>query len=406
MISAGHRIGSAFMILLLLTLHGIADIAFSQDTGPKIRTGAEKERVEYQGDRGLYKGWRRDTGGVIKLLRAAELRQEERTGGAVSILERDVKIIQDSLTIWCDEAWHWKAKGKLELRGNVIMVDPDRRLEADRVIYYEADRQTIARGNVVVTRDSVKLSSRLGEYNEQQQVTDIDRDMVIEDLRRDVVLTGDHGTWNNAAERGEVPRNPLLVQYDSTGAEEARIRSLFMEYDAMGGFAFARDSVRIQWGDVLGHCDELTYYPEERTALMLGNPKVWRERDEAEGDSIWLYVTEGKLDSTVIFGRAVAYTPSDSSTDSPRSELHGRRIVMDFEEGRVARLQSDGQATGIYHLFEKGIDQGSNKVTGDRVTLLMGDGTLTDVLVVGGTEGTFLPPRLAREIRGGEGERE
>jgi hypothetical protein len=53
----------------------------------------------------------------------------------------------------------------------------------------------------------------------------------------------------------------------------------------------------------------------------------------------------------------------------------------------------------VYHVFDEGEDQGSNKVSGDRVTLLMEEGTLRDVIVVGGTEGTFLPPRLANTVR-------
>jgi hypothetical protein len=138
--------------------------------------------------------------------------------------------------------------------------------------------------------------------------------------------------------------------------------------------------------------------------LLVNEPRIWRNRDEAIGDSIWLYVTDEALDSTVVRGNAVAYTPSDSTEFSPRSSLRGKSIVMDFEEGRVNRMQADRQAIGIYHVFDKGEDRGSNRVTGDRVVLFMSpESELRDVVVVGGTQGLFVPPRLAEDLRKDDG---
>lgn len=350
-------------------------------------------------DRGEYHGEGRDTGGAIRLLRAGELRQEQRGAEEVMILTGDVKLIQDSLTIWCDFAQHRRRLGELLLRGNVIMVDPGRRLKADRVTYYEKERRSVASGNVQVLRDSVLLRSRTGRYDEQSEEAVFTGDMSATDLGRDIRVTGGRGRYNARHEVAEAQVNPVLVQFDSTGGETARIVAEYMRYNAAEGIAEARDSVRIDWEEVRGQGERLFYHPDDGMALLVGRPVIRRGRDEAVGDSIWLFVTDGKLDSVVVRGAAVAYTASDSTRDAPRSELRGKQIVMDFEEGVVARMQSDGQAMGLYHLFEKGEDKGSNRVSGDRVTLLMNEGSLEDVIVVGGTEGTYYPPRLAKKVR-------
>ncbi|MCB2197810.1 hypothetical protein KQI63_00285 [bacterium] len=353
-------------------------------------------------DRGVYDGLGRSTNGATRLLRAIELRQEETAGGEVVYLEGDVKLIQDSLTIWCDRANHRRSRGVLELFGDVIMIDPEKRLSADQVVYYEEIRRSLARGNVEMIQDSVVLTSQQGQYDEQANLATFEREMKIYDLRRDVQLTGKVGTYDTERKNGRVPLDPVLTSYDSLGVEEARITGLQMEYDSDDGYATVTDSVTLSWHDVRGYCDLLYYYSDLDKALMVGSPRVFRDRDEAEGDSIWLYVTEGALDSVVIKGQAIAFTPSDSSEYSPRSTLEGRRIVMDFEEGKVSRMQSDGQAVGIYHIFDEHKDQGSNRVSGDRVVLMMGEKGLTDVLVNGGTEGKFLPPRMAKELRRGD----
>ena len=351
-----------------------------------------------EGDRGQYHGEGRDTKGAIKLIRAAELRQEQTAGqGEVVYLQHDVKIIQDSLTIWCDEARHYRTQKRLEMFGKVVMINPQQRLDADRVTYYESTRRTLARGHVVVTRDSLILRSSTAEYDVEHGIVRFQEPFSIRDLEHDVLMHGSKGIYDTRLEKGVIPLDPVLIHYDSTGAQDAEILADSMEFSRLDGAALAVDSVQITWEEVKGRCQELWFWPDSSRALMINEPSIWRGRDEADGDSIWLYVTKNLLDSTVIAGDAVAWTPSDSSAGAPRSTLRGRRIVMDFDEGKVVRMQSDREAIGIYHLFDKGHDRGSNKVSGDRVVLLMRKGELRDVIVVGGTQGTFLPPRLAKK---------
>lgn|GEM_PF-926772 len=349
--------------------------------------------------RGEYDGLNRDTRGIIRLVQAAEWIQNQTSYGEVTTIEGNAKIIQDSLSIWCDKANYKMDRKLLELFGDVIMIDPQRRLEADQVFYYGDTRRSVARGNVVVHRDSVILSCKQGQYDEEGKLATFERELQIDDLKRDIVLTGNVGNYNSETQSGKVPREPVLIRYDSTGAVDARIDSDYMEYDALVGRAFAQDNVTILWEEVVGKCQELFFYPDSGMAMMVGEPNIVRNREEATGDTIWLYLTENVLDSAVVFGQATAFAASDSLEGSPRSTMKGSIIILDFNDGEVVRMQSDGQAEGIYHIFEEGEDKGSNLVSGDRVTLFMDDGALQDVVVVGGTEGTFYPPRLAKGLR-------
>ncbi len=368
-------------------------------TRPDSVVEADTAEADDWPDRGNYQGWGRDTKGAVILLNAEELTQEQTSSGELTVIRDKVKFVQDSLTVWCDLARHRKQQGVLNLFGNVVMIDPDRELRAEEVTYFERHRLTRARKDVVILRDSVRMVCQRAEYDERTDIATFQTDMLLYDLKRDIQLTGAFGTYNTENMMGKVPRQPVLTSYDSTGTEQARIVSRNMEYDAQRGMALAEDSVRIHYEEVVGTCDLLYFYPDSSRALMIGNPHVIRNRDEAVGDTVWLYMTEDKLDSAVVIKEAVAYTPSDSSEGAPRSQLQGYRIVLDFEDGQVRRMQSEGQAVGIYHVFDEGEDQGSNRVSGDRVTLMMKEGALEDVIVVGGTRGQFMPPRLARELR-------
>jgi lipopolysaccharide export system protein LptA len=350
-------------------------------------------------DRGEYFGHDRDTGGAILLKRAGELRQIENASGEVILLEHNVKIVQDSMTTWCDWARHRRSQGLLELYGDVVMVDPQRSLKGEEVFYYENERRSIARGNVILERDSTILYCEQAQYDEMNDIATFDRDLVGRDLRRSVTLTGDNGTFWTEKQHTIVPSNPVLTQYDSLGQEEARIVSEYMEYESLGGLAWAKDNVTISWHDVDGWGDELFYYPDSARALLVGEPRIEHFRDEVLGDSIWLYMNEETLDSAVVIGHSVAYTASDSTDQAPRSSLRGKRIVLIFVEGEVRQMASYGQAVGIYHVFDEGVDQGTNQVSGDLVELNLEERTLQSVRVEGGTEGTFYPPRLAGKLR-------
>ncbi|GBE29872.1 MAG TPA: hypothetical protein ENH10_04005 [Bacteroidetes bacterium] len=350
-------------------------------------------------DRGDYHGYGRDTGGAIILKRAAELQQIQDLTGEVVQLEGNVKIVQDSMTIWCDQSRHRRAEGILELYGDVVMIDPQRKLMADEVFYYESTRLSIARGNVIIERDSVVLNCEQGQYDEVNDIATFDRNVIGHDLRRDIIVTGDNGTFFTELQHTIIPTNPVLVQMDSLGQEETRIVGEYMEYDALGGLAFVRDSVKISWRDVEGWGDELFYYPDSNRALLVGEPRILHFRDEVFGDSVWIYMNEETLDSVVVIGNSIAYTASDSSEFAPRSTLRGRRIVLTFDDGAVNQMASFGQAVGVYHVFQDGIDQGSNKVSGDLVELNIEERTLQSVRVIGGTEGTFYPPHLAGKLR-------
>lgn len=350
-------------------------------------------------DRGDYHGRGRDTGGAIVLKRAGELRQIQEPQGEVVELERNVKIVQDSMTMWCNRARHRRNQGILELYGDVLMIDPQRSLNADEVFYYERPQRSVARGNVVIERDSVVLTCEQAQYDEINDHATFDRNVLMRDVARDVVLNGASGSYYSERQFARVPEEPVLVRLDSAGVEEARIVGLYMEYDALNGVAEARDSVRISWKQVLGFGDKLFFYPDSSRALLVGDPRVLHDRDEVLGDSVWLYMNEDALDSAVVIGNAVAYTPSDSLGITPRSSLRGKRIVLDFEAGEVKRMISRGQAIGIYHVYQEGRDQGSNRVSGDVVVLTIRQGSLHQVDVTGGTEGTFYPPQLAEPLR-------
>ncbi len=402
-----HRMTIALVAVVLLTVGVFAQSPFSRDRdrvnpprGPQHRLAVPLQDSTRNPDRGQYEGWTRSTKGAVRLLRAREVKQEDRGNGLVTVFDWDVKLIQDSMTVWCDRAFYWERINKLRMIGEVIMIDPVRRLDADEVVHSIKDERTEATGNVVMYRDSVRLSTERGLYQQKLKVAHVYDDMRVEDWRRDITLTGDEGIYEIEREKLEVPVNPVLVQMDSTGEVQGRITSEFMVYDGSAGFAEARDSVTIFWEELEGRCGRMFYYPDDEKALLLNKPVVWRGRDEAMGDSIWIYLDGEELDSVEVIGHSKAYTVADTSNkDTPRSVITGQRIVMDFDDGAVVRMQADDQASAVYHIFEEGKDKGSNETSGDRIVLYFKENELDHIQVTGGAKGTYFPKRLADKVR-------
>ena len=79
--------------------------------------------------------------------------------------------------------------------------------------------------------------------------------------------------------------------------------------------------------------------------------------------------------------------------------LKGRDIYIFLNENKIEKMISERNAESIYFLFENGVSNGANKVSGERVTLYFEEGVIKKVLVDGQSEGIFYPPDMVKELQ-------
>jgi hypothetical protein len=240
---------------------------------------------------------------------------------------------------------------------------------ADSLTYFRVDKHSVAQGNVKV-------------YNKTDNIT----------------ITGhrlDH--WSERA-FSHVTDRPVLVQVDSSGPgrfDTLVVRSREMEaYRDTVRLLVATDSVRIVRSDLAAVCGVARFYTGADSITLRTVPVVWYQDTQVTGDSINVHLKNRKLDYVDVLGNAFAISRGDSNFPERYDQLTGERMRMQFADKGLQQIDVETHAISLYHLYEDSLGNGLNRTSGDRILITFEEGKVASIRVVGGVEGKYYPENL------------
>jgi lipopolysaccharide export system protein LptA len=251
-------------------------------------------------------------------------------------------------------------------RGRSQYSSPKYDLTADTLIYDPPTKIAIAHGNVVfVSRpDSAILTGREGRNYGQSGLTRV---------------------WGNALLRNISKGDTLYLAADTLVARET-----ITPIDTLRRL-FAYRAVRIFRRDFQGKCDSLAYYVNDSTLYFYKKPVLWSTDSQSEGDSVRLFLKNGRISSLLLQGKAFVI-----SLDTLRNfnQMKGRRITSFLNnENKLERVLVEGNAESIYFaLDDKKKLIGMNRVECARMTLSFRQGEVKRIAFVGKPESSLTPP--------------
>ncbi len=339
--------------------------------------------------------------GKLRLEHADSLRGLEENG--VSIIEAlgHVKFAQDSATLTCDRARTIQSQARTEFIGNVMMHDGPKWLRADRVIAYEDRKIQEAMGQVALGDQSSQLTARFVRYFQLTEIAIAEEEVVITNSERRVMITCGKAEYHREKEYSKATIAPMLIEFDSLQNENMRITGEVIELFEGGTRAKVTGKVEITKQKTRAHCEEAEYFRKEGRLDLRVDPVAWQERDELRGELIELFITNQKLKQVKVTGKATMTSPVDTATVDTASNsqrlnsLSGGKMSLQFKDEQVERVLVEEAATSVYHVIEKGVDQGMNRVQGDRITLFLSNKELKRILIAsdpGKSNGKFVPP--------------
>ena len=370
--------------------------------------------------------------GVIELKSAQELKGRTIGDAEVRELIGNVHFIQflregGMVKVWTDRALQYLATERVELYNRVRVLRDSVLILADEGVYYGQERRVTMQGRVRLERSGSILTSQEGEYfpderravffgnvrvEDSASVLTCDRLFYWEDDQRSIAVGnvrvvqsadgttvfGDSLVNFDREERAVVPRAARMIQTDSTadgGIDTLLVSSREMESVAGPARALlARDSVKISRSDLAARCGLATFLTAEDRILLAGDPVVWHGRNQLTGDTIEVRLTDRRLHSVVVRGRAMAVSRADSLRPQRFDQLTGRRLTMFFTEGKVRQIDVEGTATNLYYLYDDAAPNGANRSSGDRILMDFTDGQIDRIKVVRGAQGEYLPEKM------------
>ncbi|MBU0507558.1 hypothetical protein KKH27_01795 [bacterium] len=331
----------------------------------------------------------------IHLDHANSLVVTEEGGVICRELRGDVKMTKDSLTMTCDHALHYPDSGRVVFLRNVEVRDPHRILLADKITYDELSEVIEAGGHVRVYQgDTLSVTSRRARYYQQLSQGHLFDDVRINERSRRLVLIGQIGYLDHVRQYGRVTGNPVMTEGDSTFRIVTRVTGDTVEYfgeekrvRVAGNVTIVRDSL-VATGQVLD------YFTDERMAVLLGSPEAVRGENHTRGDTMKLFFDNEQLSRVEMIGQALATSPADSSFPEPLNRMEGQRMTLWITDGVITEALVEGTAIATYYIRDQDKKRGMNVTSGDRLLIFFADRQMSRIRVEGGTQGTYTPQRL------------
>ncbi len=135
--------------------------------------------------------------------------------------------------------------------------------------------------------------------------------------------------------------------------------TLYISSDTLNRYLHPSDStqqmvshydVRIFKEDLQARCDSLHYSGRDSVFLLTGDPMMWTDTTQLDGDTMYVYIRGGTIDRVVMEQNAMIINTPDYIYFN---QIQGKRITAWFEDGRVDYVDVEGNAQAVYYLTDE-----------------------------------------------------
>lgn len=309
-----------------------------------------------------------------------------------------VKIIRDTTTITSDQGKYYGNERRAEVSSNVRLVRGVSILTSAFGQYYVEEKRSHFSGNVRLVDTSSAITCSDLTYFEPEAKSIAIGDVRVVNLSNSATIFGDSLVHFDSTKYSIVPKNPKLVQIDTTSSgtiDTLVVISKIMEsYQDSTERFIATDSVEMARGELSSRSGRTTFYITKDLIILQHHPIVWQAMNQITGDSIDVHLQDKKLRSVHVSGHAVAISRSDSAYRNRYDQLTGRELTMSFANDQLDSVFVNLNATSLYYLYDKDKPDGANKSSGDKIYINFIEGKIDRIKIVGGVQGQYFPEKM------------
>lgn len=144
--------------------------------------------------------------------------------------------------------------------------------------------------------------------------------------------------------------------------------------------------------ELQGRCDSMVYYYDDSVLFLYQKPVLWSEENQLTGDTIKVWMANGKADSMWIGPNAFLVSKEDTVG---YNQMKGKEMRASFRQGNLYCLEIRGNAESIYFAKEEDTVetryQGLNQALSQAMNLYFTDNELQKIVFLAQPEGTFKP---------------
>ena len=320
-------------------------------------------------------------------------------------LEGHVVVHQDTLTILSNRGKYYAGPKTAEAFDDVRLDDGRTQLHSEYGQYFVDEKKAFFRTNVSVHDSSTTLTSDELTYFRGDQKSIANGNVVITNAENRITLFGNHFENYKKQNYSKMTAEPVAMEFDTSS--DGTIDTLIVTSQLMESYQdsiprlVATDSVTMTRSGIAAKGGFGIFFIKLDSIVLRQSPIVWYthsvwETTQVSGDSMFIKLNKRKLERVDIHGRAIAISRADSTQQYRYHQMTGQRITMCFADNTIEHIEIDRTATVLYYLFDSKKPNGSNKTSGDHVSILFQNKKIDKIKVKGGVEGQYLPEKMVR----------
>ena len=345
-----------------------------------------------------------------------------RNGERIERVIDNVVFVQGTTTIYCDSAWFYRSKNKVEAFGRVRIVEGDSiTITASRLEYDGNTKKAMLRNNVVFTKlatatlytnfldydrilnqalyynggrlvDSINvLTSRKGYYNSNSNLASFKKDVTV--TNPDYTMTADSLQYNSRTKIIHFVSQTTVVRKDSSSTifESGSYNTITKTSDLQEGIAqsqsyelkgdsYAIDDVRKLYkvrGNVI-----MTY--KEENLIIYGQKSDYDRIRNIAKIYDHAYVAKVTDEGDTLFMTADTLVSIDNIDPAKKRLLayHNVKIFKNDLQGIADSLEYRSADSTIYFYKDPVLWTDGNQMTADSISMLIQNNTISKIFMV------------------------
>ena len=317
---------------------------------------------------------------------------------------RDSVVIADSVRIIRGrEGIYRRALRVLDLAGDVQGEGPEGRFHCTDLTWDRLQGRMVLRGEPVVTEPDRVLQARRIEYETGTRRGTALGDVRVLLLPDSVRVYGERSAYDDATGRSVLTGDPRLLVPGGFGEPGMTVRAdtlVLRESDQSGE---AVGNVRIVRGDLRTFSRRAEFRLRQNQILLTGDPVALDSDGDIRADTMSVRVRERKADQLRAWGGVqVRYEPRDKPGE--RNLVLGDTLTAGLSGGALSGMEVYGRAQSLYLPGIRDVLAGSgrNLSRAQSIHVILREGQAQQVELIGKASGTYVYPTDATRRRLGE----
>lgn len=327
------------------------------------------------------------------------------------------KIISGETVLKSKKAYYNTQTADAFFNENVVITDPSFNLDSDTLQYNTSTKITTFYGNTKIYNDESTIFCNNGSYQTSIQIATFGKNTTIvnnpQTLYADSLYYEKNNGYGKALKYFDWQDSEMEVSMQGTQAEyfeenkrivaverpllKAKIEedTLFLKGDTIIAVNDetkqfqAFKNAKIFKTDLQAIADSIYYSKTDSTLRLFQNPILWNEESEMKGDTILVFLNNGKIDKIHFVENAFI---ASQSAGKLFDQVKGKWITAYFVESKMEKMLVNKNAESLY--FGKDDDEnyiGGNQSNADKMWIYVKDKKIYKITFLDKPQATFTP---------------